>query len=253
MRFFVLLLLLTFISMPALACDLNLFAIMAGTSKQDEFAAAITRLAVAIKLLGEQYLDEKLAERRLVEFMSCWVDFAASFSQFPPEWGGKDPRWQAKFSELGRIIGEIRQKLKADRHSAHDEMLKFSRRLSWLYECKPMGEQPRLLLEFTRCFDRLWSASAEKNRADLIEQSAELKRLGERLNKMLANTEIELTKIIGSRAEQLIELSTRENVFESMTLRMTLSAAEAEFASLNEKLSAAMKPTTPGNENSTDH
>ena len=253
MRFFVLLLLLTFISLPAFACDLNLFAIMAGTSKQDEFTAAITRLAVAIKVLGEQYLDEKLAERRLVEFMSCWVEFAASFSQFPPEWGGKDSQWQAKFSELGRIIGEIRLKMKVDRHAAHDEMLKFSRRLSWLYECMPMGERPRLLLEFTRCFDGLWSACSSRNRADLLEQSAELTRLSDRLTKMLADTESELVKIIGSRAEQLSELSTRENVFESMTLRMTLSAAEAEFASLNEKLSAAMKPTTPANENSTDH
>lgn len=231
---------LLFLATPARACDVNLFSIIAGTSKSDAFSEGITGLAQAIRNLGENYTDEKKAEQYLFELMSRWVDFSSAFNQFPPEWGRLDPAWGGKFSDLGHIIGEIRRQLDADPVRAHDEMLRFSRRLSFLYEKMPKSEKARLLLDFTRSFDGLWSALFAQNH-DLLKDNAQLLISScKALQAMVGENEKFLAANMAAWAEQIRILSTQINVFKTATLRMTLTAAEAEFVSLNEKISSSM-------------
>jgi len=224
----------------ARACDVNLFSIIAGTSKSDAFSEGITGLAQAIRNLGENYTDEKKAEKYLFELMSRWVDFSSAFNQFPPEWGKLDPAWGSKFSDLGRIIGEIRRQLDVDPVRAHDEMLRFSRRLSFLYENMPKTDRARVLLDFTRSFDGLWSALFDQNH-DLLKENAQLLiNSCNALQALVDENEKFLAANMAAWAEQIRVLSTQINVFKAATLRMTLTAAEAEFVNLNEKISASM-------------
>lgn len=253
MRLLLLLVLLVTVTLPASACDVNLFAIIAGTTKQDAFSGAITHLAESVKALGDKFTDEKDAQQQLVKFMSRWVEFSNSFNQFPPEWARQDPLWKEKFSDLGVIIGEIRRQLIADKVAAHDAMLKFSRRLSWLYEYMPKSERAQLLLQFTRCFDGLWAALPEQSLAELKIHAADLVSKCKILETMVEKDEKYLAANLASFAEQLRVISTQINAFKTKTLRMTLSAAEGEFITLNEKLSAAMKPADSKNANPTDH
>lgn len=229
------------LSAPAVrACDVNLFSIIAGTSKSDAFSESITGLAQAIRNLGENYSDGKKAEKFLFELMSRWVDFSSAFNQFPPEWGKLDPAWGSKFSDLGRIIGEIRRQLDVDPVRAHDEMLRFSRRLSFLFEAMPKNDRARVLLDFTRSFDGLWSALLDQNH-DLLKENAQLLISScKALQALVSENEKFLAANMTAWAEQIRVLSTQINVFKATTLRMTLTAAEAEFVSLNEKISASM-------------
>ncbi len=227
-------------SPPARACDVNLFSIIAGTGKSDAFSEGITGLIKAIRDLGENYSDETKAEKYLFELMARWVDFSSAFNQFPPEWGRLDPTWGSKFSDLGRIIGEIRRQLEADPVRAHDEMLRFSRRLSFLYEKMPKTDKAGVLLDFTRSFDGLWNALFEQNHALLKENSRLLISSCNALQALVGENEKLLAANMAAWAEQIRVLSTQVNVFKSATLRMTLTAAEAEFVSLNEKISALL-------------
>ncbi len=242
---FLLLLFILLGSIPVAACDVNLFAIMAGTTKQDAFSEAITGLAKAVKALNDRVIDKKFVEKSTVEFMNQWLAFANSFHLFPPEWGRKDPAWSDKFRDLGMIIGEIRRQLGNDQVLAHDSMLRFSRRLSLLYEYMPMDDRSRLLLQFTRCFDGLWEAFFARNQALLKLHAAEFKSNCEKLNSLIGGQEREQVITLADWAEKVRVMSTQINAFQTVTLRMTLSGAEAEFVSLNAKLSAALKPTTP--------
>lgn len=231
---------LLLLATPAHACDVNLFSIIAGTSKSDAFSEGITGLAQAIRNLGENYTDEKKAEKYLFELMSRWVDFSSAFNQFPPEWGKLDPAWGSKFSDLGRVIGEIRRQLDLDPVRAHDEMLRFSRRLSFLYEKMPKTDRAMVLLDFTRSFDGLWSALFDQNH-DLLKQNARLLVSScKALQALVDADEKFLAANMAAWAEQIRALSTQINVFKAATLRMTLTAAEAEFVSLNEKISTSM-------------
>lgn len=244
MRFLMLLLILASCAMPVAACDVNLFAIMAGTTKQDAFSQATIQLVQSIKTLDNSFSDQVVLQKTLLDFMNRWVEFANSFNQFPPEWGRQDPNWQSKFSDLGTIIGEIRRKMVSDRLGVHDEMLKFSRRLSLLYEYMPMSDQARLLLEFTRSFDHLWGAFFAKNRELLKLHVAELQRNCEKLHAVIDEPDREKTTKLVELAERLRAMSTQINAFQTVTLRMTLIAAEGEFINLNEKLSVALKSTS---------
>lgn len=224
----------------ARACDVNLFSIIAGTSKSDAFSEGITGLIKAVRDLGENYSDEKKAEKYLFELMARWVDFSSAFNQFPPEWGKLDPAWGSKFSDLGRVIGEIRRQLDVDPVRAHDEMLRFSRRLSFLYETMPKTDRARVLLDFTRSFDGLWSALFDQNH-DLLKENARLLiNSCKALQTLVDENERFLAANMAAWAEQIRVLSTQVNVFKAATLRMTLTSAEAEFVSFNEKISASM-------------
>lgn len=227
--------------LPLSACDVNLFAIMAGSTKQDAFSESTTRLAQAVKDLGDNYMFADQAEPLLNNLMTRWVEFSGSFNQFPPDWGKSDPNWNSKFTDLGSIIGEVRRQLASDTVRAHAEMLKFSRRLPWLYEFMPMSDRARLLLEFTRVFDGLWQAFYAQDLGKLKQYALELGARSSELQAMLADSEKELAVVLAERAEQVRVMSTQLNAFKTMTLQMTLSAAEAEFVSLNEKLSAAIR------------
>ncbi len=227
--------------MPVAACDVNLFAVMAGTTKQDAFTEAITQLAQSVKNLDEKVTDQNALQKPLVDLMNRWLEFANSFNQFPPEWGRNDPDWKHKFSDLGMIIGQIRRQIGKDKVAVHDSMLRFSRRLTFLYEYMPMGDQQRLLLEFTRCFDGLWNAFSAQDRDGLKLYVARLKEGCEKLHGLISDKEREHALNLAALAERLRVMSTQINAFQTVTLRMTLSAAEAEFVSLNEKLSAALK------------
>ncbi len=253
MRLLILLVLAISVAMPLCACDVNLFAIIAGTTKQDAFNESVTNVARTVKELGDGYLDERIADKLLVNFMNSWVDFSSSFSQYPPDWGRNDPEWQAKFSELGRIIGEIRRRQVSDKPGAHEEMLKFSRRLSWLYEYMPMSGRERLLLEFTRCFDHLWEAFFAQNLDALKSNATEMIDMCSRLNSMVSAEDREKPQNISSWAAQIRDLAENPDVFKKSTLRMTLSLSEAEFINLNKRLSAALKPINHDNANPADH
>ncbi len=253
MRLLILLVMAISWVMPLCACDVNLFAIIAGTTRQDAFNESITRVARSVKELGDGYSDNDAAEKLLLAFMNSWVDFSSSFSQHPPDWGKDDSEWQAKFSELGRIIGEIRRRLVTDQIGAHEEMLKFSRRLSGLYEYMPMSDRERLLLEFTSCFDHLWEAFFAQNLDGLKSHATAMIGLCSRLENMVSAEDREKPKNISKWSGQIRDLAGQPDVFKNSTLRMTLSLSEAEFINLNKRLSAALKPINPGNANSSDH
>lgn len=241
MRLLIVLLAFTACCLPSMACDVNLFAIIAGSTKHDAFSESTTRLGIAIKELGENFTFADKAEPLLNQLMNRWVEFSSSFSQFPPDWGKKDPAWKAKFADLGAIIGEIRRDLTSDKITAHAKMLKFSRRLAWLYEFMPMTDQARLLLEFTHYFDGLWAAYYSKD-LDLLKKHANDLQVGcKALYVMLSDEDKKLATNLLATAEQVRVMSTQINAFKTVTLEPTLSAAEGEFVALNAKLSATIK------------
>lgn len=229
---------------PALACDVNLFAIISGVSKHDAFSESMNGLATAIKSLGDSYTNKTAGERELNELMNLWVKFSSSFAQFPPQWANDDPDWQKKFVDLGNIIGEIRRYIQTDKDKAHINMLRFSRRLPQLYVHMPMSEQAKILLQFTACFDNIWEAFYAQDLAALRIYSNELKDKCKFLEPLVPDKHGADVKVLAEYAEQLRIISTQINAFKTVTLQMIIINAEGQFVVLNGRISNDSTTTT---------
>lgn len=222
------------------ACDVNLFTIISGVSKDDSFALGMEKLVQKLRMLGEGYESSDLAGPRLTELMSEWLDFSNKFSMFPPEWARKDKNWQKKFTELASLIGLIRQNLAGDAEKSHAAMLKFSRKLPQLYELMPMSERARILMEITACFDTLWDSYYEKDKDKLKSAAPQLLELCQQLLPQLEKKkDISELENLQEFAEQIRISSTQVNVFNTRILHMVLLNAEAQYVRLNEQLSAS--------------
>ncbi len=253
MRLFILLLALINLAARVWPCDVNLFAIISGTSRHDAFGEAVIKLVQKDQNLGSNYLDEVKSPQLLADLMRQWVEFSTAFAVFPPEWARNDKNWLAKFNDLGAIIGRIRSLLPSDPERAHNEMLKFSRRLSLLYELMPMSERSRLLLSFTACFDALWTAFFAQNHADLRHHCDDLLQKCARLAEMVDEETAAAVRVMTDRAVQLRVAARQINAFKTMTLRLNLAGTEGEFIRINEKLSAEIAQTQVENENTAAH
>lgn len=238
MRFFKLVIIIALLTVqPLYACDVNLFAIISGTSKQDAFTDKMNGLALAIKNLGDNYKNPEKSHEMLKNLMNSWIDFSSNFGQFPPEWAQKDENWSKKISELGHVIGNIRKNLGSEDDKAHAAMLKFSRRLPQLYENMPMDEKAKTLLAFTACFDRLWDAFYAQDLALLKAGVSELKEKCNKLRPLLHESLSKDMALLEEFTEQLRIMSTQINAFKTVTLQMVLISAEGQFVVMNDRIS----------------
>lgn len=235
---------------PAQACDVNLFAIITGASRQDAFSEGVNKLAVAIKNLGQNATNPTIATEKLHELMSKWMSFSGSFGQMPPDWAKGDTEWQKKFGQLTDIIGQIRIHLVSDAPKAHALMLKFSRCLPQLYSNMTMEPQARALLEFTACFDLLWDAFYAQNLEQLRVHVGDLKQKCLAFQKIVAEQHQPDARVLHEYAERLRIMTNKSDALANQRLQMLLSTVEGHYVLMNEHISGK-PPEIPATENAT--
>ena len=232
---------LVFISViETYACDVNLFSLIAGNSKETAFIKDTTRLAVLGKELNENAKSPD-APKKLDELMSSWLTFSNTYLVFPPEWGKKDENWKNKFDDLAKTLGEIRKYLGKDNPKTHKSIMKFSRRLSRLYEKMPNTTESSLLLTFTYGVDDLW-ISFDNNDLEGIRKTVE------KLNSqypLLSSTFKEKSKAghiknIEGRLDFLTEYSEPSKKLDGFSISILISLLENDLTKLNEELSASL-------------
>ncbi len=222
------------------ACDVNLFSLIAGNSKETAFIKDSTRLAVLGKELNEN-IKSPDATKKLDELMSSWLTFSNTYLVFPPEWGKTDENWKNKFDDLAKTLGEIRKHLGKDNPKTHKSIMKFSRRLSRLYEKMPNTTESSLLLTFTYGVDDLW-ISFDNNDLEGIRKTVE------KLNSqypLLKSTFKEKSKAghiinIEGRLDFLTEYSEPGKKLDSFSISILISLLENDLAKLNEELSTSL-------------
>jgi hypothetical protein len=222
------------------ACDVNLFSLIAGNSKETAFIKDSTRLAVLGKELNEN-IKSPDATKKLDELMSSWLTFSNTYLVFPPEWGKTDENWKNKFDDLAKTLGEIRKHLGKDNPKTHKSIMKFSRRLSRLYEKMPNTTESSLLLTFTYGVDDLWISFENKDLEGI-------RKTVEKLNSqypLLKSTFKEKSKAghiinIEGRLDFLTEYSEPGKKLDSFSISILISLLENDLAKLNEELSTSL-------------
>lgn len=227
------------------ACDVNLFSLIAGNTKEKSFIEATTQLAVLSKTLNENVKSPD-ASQKLENLMNQWMTFTNTYLVFPPEWGKTDAKWKDKFDDLAQTLGEIRKFLGKDYPKTHKAIMKFSRRLSRLYEQMPNTSESALLLDFTYGVDDLWVSFDNK---DLIG----IRKVVEKLNSkyaLLNETFKERDnsghiKNIEGRLDFLTEYSEPNKKLDAFSISILINLLENDLSKLNEELSASLaSPTT---------
>ena len=222
------------------ACDVNLFSLIAGNSKETAFIKDSTRLAVLGKELNEN-IKSADAPKKLDELMSSWLTFSNTYLVFPPEWGKTDENWKNKFDDLAKTLGEIRKHLGKDNPKTHKSIMKFSRRLSRLYEKMPNTTESSLLLTFTYGVDDLWISFENKDLEGI-------RKTVEKLNSqypLLKSTFKEKSKAghiinIEGRLDFLTEYSEPGKKLDEFSISILISLLENDLTKLNEELSASL-------------
>jgi hypothetical protein len=222
------------------ACDVNLFSLIAGNSKETAFIKDSTRLAVLGKELNEN-IKSPDATKKLDELMSSWLTFSNTYLVFPPEWGKTDENWKNKFDDLAKTLGEIRKHLGKDNPKTHKSIMKFSRRLSRLYEKMPNTTESSLLLTFTYGVDDFWISLENKDLEGI-------RKTVEKLNSqypLLKSTFKEKSKAghiinIEGRLDFLTEYSEPGKKLDSFSISILISLLENDLAKLNEELSTSL-------------
>ncbi|EKD82966.1 MAG: hypothetical protein ACD_39C00974G0001 [uncultured bacterium] len=168
--------------------------------------------------------------------MQKWIEFSNNYGQFPPEWAKTDSHWRNKFADLADIIGAIHKNHISDPRQTHIDAIKFSRRLSYLYEHMPMDRLARFLMHFPANFDHLWTSYYDQN-SELLKTSVEqILKNSEALPDQLPENMRGLARNFVFSVEELHRIAVSEQPFKSTTLYLSLSAAETEFAEINQKL-----------------
>ena len=222
------------------ACDVNLFSLIAGNTKEKSFIEATTKLAVLSKDLNEGVKSPD-ASKKLENLMNQWMNFSNTYLVFPPEWGKADEKWQSKFNDLAQTLGEIRKNITQDYSKTHKAIMKFSRRLSRLYEKMPNTPESSLLLDFTYGVDDLWISFDNKDLSGI-------RKIVEMLDSkfiLLNNTFKERAKSgqisnIEGRLDFLLEYTKPTKNFDGFAIGTLINLLENDLAKLNEELSASL-------------
>lgn len=227
------------------ACDVNLFSLIAGNTKEKSFLEATTQLAVLSKTLNENVKSPD-ASQKLENLMNQWMNFTNTYLVFPPEWGKTDNKWKDKFDDLAKTLGEIRKHLGKDYPKTHKAIMKFSRRLSRLYDQMPKTSESSLLLDFTYGVDDLWESFDKKDLKGI-------RKVVENLNSKYALLKETYKgrdnsghiKNIEGRLDFLTEYSEPNKELDSFSISILISFLENDLIKLNEELSATLaSPTT---------
>ncbi|MBU1108030.1 MAG: hypothetical protein KKB51_15260 [Candidatus Riflebacteria bacterium] len=234
--FLILIVVFTLNSSQLFGCDVNIFSLFSGTSPNDEFSRRTTEIAQVLKNLGQNFSSSEKSAPIIKELMQKWIEFSNKYGQFPPEWAKSDQRWRDKFADLANIIGEIHKKHISDPMQTHIDAIKLSRRLSFLYEYMPMNELASFLMKFPANFDHLWTSYYEQN-DELLKTSVEqILKHSEALPDQLPDGMRSLARNFVFSVEELQRIARSDRPFNSTTLYLSLSAAETEFAAINQKL-----------------
>ena len=237
LRSFLILIMLFMLNGPQLlGCDVNIFSLLSGTSQNDEFSRKTTEIARLLKELGQNFSNSVKSAQTIKQLMQKWIEFSNSYGQFPPEWAKPDPRWRNKFADLADIIGAIHKNHISDPMQTHIDAIKFSRRLSFLYEYMPMSELARFLMNFPASFDRLWTSYYEQNAEQFKTSAEQILKHSEILPDQLPDGMRGLTRDFVFAVEELHRVARSDKPFTSTTLYLSISAAETEFAEINQKL-----------------
>ncbi len=223
------------------ACDVNLFSIIAGDTKEKSFIEATTNLAKASKDLNENLRSDNVSNK-LENLMNLWLTFSNNYIVFPPEWGKTDDNWKEKFIDLGNILGEIRRYLGKDYPKTHSEIMKFSRRLSRLYEKMPKNHDSSILLDFTYSVDDLWINYDKQNFEEIRKIALNLNSKFIELNKIYKEkTKSKQLKNIEGRLENLKIYTEPEKKNNSFAIKILITSLEDDLSKLNEDISSATK------------
>ena len=226
------------------ACDVNLFSLIAGNTKEKSFIEATTQLVVLSKDLNENVKSPD-ASKKLENIMNQWMIFTNTYLVFPPEWGKTDENWQYKFNDLALTLGEIRKLIGKDYPKTHKAIMKFSRRLSRLYEKMPNTLESSLLLDFTYGVDDLWISFDKKdlNEIRIISEKLFLKYI--LLDKTFKDrAKSGQIKNIEGRIDFLIDYSKPGKEFDAFAISTLINLLENDLAKLNEELSASLTNST---------
>jgi len=244
LRSLIILILLFMLNSSQLAgCDVNIFALFSGTSSNDEFSRRTTEIAKLLQNLGQNFSDSEKSGQIIRQLMQKWIEFSNSYGQFPPEWAKADTRWQAKFADLADIIGSMQKNHVSDPRQTHIDAIKFSRRLSYLYEYMPMSRLARFLMHFPADFDSLWTSYYDQNESLLRSAAREILKNTESLPDQLPDEMRSITRNFVFTVEELHRIASSEQPFKTATLYLSLSAAETEFAAINQKLTELSEST----------
>lgn len=228
---------LWYITIPCcFACDTNLFSVIAGDSKETAFIEASTKLAVAAKNLNENARKPE-ALHKLEELMNSWLDFSNKYVVFPPEWGKNDEKWKDKFSDLAKILGEIRKYLGKDYFKAHNEILRFSRRISKLYEKMPRNLEASLLLDLTYSIDELWLAIEKEDTKGVNAIARAIAGNKKALRDAYYKNHQNKIEDIEYRTSKIIEYSADTANFANFQIRVLAQKLEDDLTELDKEIS----------------
>jgi hypothetical protein len=222
---------------PASACDVSLFAIVAGNSPNNAFAEKLTRVVGFAKAVAHFSMNKEKLPGHLQKLMVAWIDFSNTFLINPPEWSKGNPDWKPKFDELADLIGSVRKNLASpqpDQPKAHRDIQKFTRRLSRLYDGLKMNEIARLQLDITRHIDDAWDACWEKEQQKLIEATARFTEDSRLLSEKLVGDAAKLAANIAQSAEKLQKMAAKDDVFAGKSFEFMLNMTENDYADLND-------------------
>ena len=226
------------------ACDVNLFSLIAGNTKEKSFIEATTQLAVSSKNLNEN-IKSPDASKKLENLMNQWMNFTNTYLVFPPEWGKTDEKWKDKFDDLAQTLGEIRKNIGKDYPKTHKAIMKFSRRLSKLYEKMPNTSESSLLLDFTYGVDDLWVSFENKDLDGIRKIVENLNSKYVLLNKTFKDRDKSgHIKNIEGRLDFLKEYSEPNKNLEGFAVSVLINLLENDLAKLNEELSASLASST---------
>jgi hypothetical protein len=193
---------------------------------------------VLLQELGQNFSQPEKARPLIKKLLNKWIDFDNEFGLNPPLWARKDKNWTQKVHDLADVLGMVQKNYVPDQNLAHINVIKFSRRLTYLYEYRPMPERAKFLLNFPRLFDGIWSGYYDddlellrKNAAELADKSFELPDYMPEQIKSMVNDFI-------YKAEQINRLAAQPGACNSNALYTVLSVAEDDFSLLNEKLNS---------------
>lgn len=228
------------------SCDVNIFSLVSGTSKSDEFSRKTSELAAFVQNFGQNLSDKEKGPLMMQKLMKKWIDFSGSYDQFPPEWAKNDENWRKKLNDLTDIIGSINKTYVADSGKAHADTMKFSRRLTFLYEYMPMSRFARFMLSFPGTIDQLWSAYYEKNVEQLRANGAMILKSSAALPDQLPQDSSEnvraLAKNFASTVEDLHSFIDTGKPFDGLALNIKLTKVEEGFAEISKELNKPLVP-----------
>lgn len=226
-----------FLPASLLACDTNLISLISGSSAADAFVEKSSQLVALSVKLGKNIASADTAKPVIKEIMNAWIAFDNNFSQFPPEWAKKDQAWKDKLKMLADIIGQIKFATDAgDLSKAHDLVLVFSKKLTYLYEKMPKSEMGEILyrhsIDLIVLNEHFVAKDAEKFGNTLAKISTDHEKLKSLLDASKQKA-VEPMAVYLHELNQTFEKNAKKLDFK---VKMVLMTVEDAFAKMNEEL-----------------